>query len=149
MRMNRLQNEKVIATVDLAQRTLNPEPTIVYHEQSKTYIEVTDDLFFMKDGSGFVLSSERDGWNHIYSVNIASGKQLQLTRGGWDVIAVNGIDEANKRVIFTAAKSDTKDQDVLAVPLNGKGVMQLSPIGGTNDPEFSTVSGISSTRVAH
>ncbi len=138
MRMNRLQNEKVIATVDLAQRTLNPEPKIVYQETSKTYIEVTDDLYFIKDGSGFVLSSERDGWNHIYSVNIASGKQLQLTRGGWDVIAVNGIDEANQRVIFTAAKSDPKNQDVLAVPLNGKGVMQLSPLGGTNDPEFST-----------
>jgi len=137
MRMNRLQNEKVIATVDLSQRGRDPIPSPVYFETSLTYIEVTDDLHFMADGSGFVLTSEKDGWNHIYFVPM-NGEPRQLTSGAWDVIAVKGIDEKNKRVVFTAAKRAPEAQDVLAVPLSGKGVMQLSPEGGYNEAEFST-----------
>lgn len=137
MRMNRLQNEKVIATVDLSQRGLNLIPSPVYIETCDTYAEVTDDLHFLADGTGFVLTSERDGWNHIYLVPM-NGEPRQLTKGAWDVLGVKGIDEKNKRVVFTAAKSAPEAQEVLAVPLNGKGIVQLSPEGGWNDAEFST-----------
>ena len=139
MRMNRLQNEKLIYTVKLppSGTKARPVPSEVYRETSTTYIEVTDDLFFLADGSGFVMSTEMDGWNHIHLVSM-SGEARVLTRGAWDVTAVLGIDEANRRIVFTAAKSATENQDVLAVPLNGKGVMALSPEGGYNEAEFST-----------
>ncbi|MBK7382832.1 MAG: S9 family peptidase [Flavobacteriales bacterium] len=135
MRLNRLQNEKTIASVNLAERSVPPVVNTLYQEKSKTYVEVTDDLHFLEDGA-FVLTSEKDGWNHIY-LHREGTQPLQLTRGGWDVVAVMGVDEKNKRVIFTAAKSAPENQDVLAVPLNGKGVLPLSPEGGYNDAEFS------------
>jgi dipeptidyl-peptidase-4 len=139
MRMNRLQSEKVICTVKLPPpgTKARPVPSEIYKETSDTYIEVTDDLFFLADGSGFILTSEKDGWNHIYRVNLKDGSQQQLTRGAWDVTGVKGIDEKGQRVVFTAAKSAVENQDVLATPLNGKGVMALSPAGGHNDAEFS------------
>lgn len=139
MRMNRLQNEKLIFTVKLpppGTRTL-PGLQEVYREKSNTYVEVTDDLHFLEDGSGFVLTSEQSGWNHIYHVPFG-GKPKALTTGAWDVLEVKGIDERNKRVVFTAAKSGIRNADVLAVPLSGKGIVQLSPAGGTNNAEFST-----------
>ena len=140
MRLNRLQNEKVLCTVKLPPpgTKARPVPTEIYKETSPTYIEVTDDLFFLADGSGFILTSEKDGWNHIHRVNLKDGSQQQLTRGAWDVVGVKGIDEKGQRVIFTAAKSAPENQEVLAAPLSGKGVMQLSPLGGVNDAEFST-----------
>lgn len=139
MRMNRLQNEKLIYTVQMPPpgTKARPVPTEVYRETSKTYIEVTDDLFFLSDGSGFILTSEKDGWNHIYKVNLKDGVQLQLTGGAWDVTGVKGIDAKGQRVIYTAAKSAPEHQEVLATPLSGKGVIQLSPLGGVNDAEFS------------
>lgn len=137
MRMNRLQNEKVIATVDLSERGLMPQPQVVYREEQRTYVEVTDDLHFLSDDSGFVLSSERDGWNHVYFVPM-NGEPRQLTRGGWDVVSVKGVDERAGQVIFTAAKDSPETQQVLAVPLSGKGLLELSPKGGHNDAEFST-----------
>ncbi len=136
MRMNRLQNEKVILTVDLSQRSKEPIPEEVYREQSRTYIEVTDDLHFLNDGSGFVLTSEKSGWNHIYHVPFG-GEPKALTSSEWDVIGVKGIDEKNKRVIFTAARMSPLDREVWAVQLSGKGMTQLSPKGGHNDAEFS------------
>lgn len=139
MRMNRLQNEKLILTVQLPPPGSRALPTLqeVYREKSGTYVEVTDDLHFLKDGSGFILTSEQSGWNHVYHVPFG-GKPKPLTSGAWDVLEVKGIDERNKRVVFTAAKSGIRSVDVLAVPLSGKGIITLSPMGGTNDAEFST-----------
>ena len=148
MRMNRLQNEKVIVTVALPPAGAMAKLTaqVIYRETSKTYVDVTDDLFFLADGSGFVLTSERDGWNHIYWCAVPSGSTLEktgatqraLTSGNWDVVAVKGIDEKSKRVIFSASKAAPESQEVWAVGLSGKGMTQLSPAGGYSDAEFST-----------
>ncbi len=137
MRMDRLQRNKEILTVDLRKRVLPPVPEVVYSETSGTYVEVTDDLHFTADGKSFVLTSERDGWNHIYLVPFG-GAPRALTSGEWDVVAVKGIDERGKRVVFTASRGGPTQQEVWAAGLNGRGLAMLSPMGGMNDAEFST-----------
>lgn len=153
MRMNRLQNEKLIYTVQVPVIKQGPgalRPQEIYKEQSRTYIEVTDDLHFLKDGSGFVLTSESSGWNQVYfcplggkaatkppTLSAATVKRA-ITSGSFDVTGVKGIDEAGKRVIFTASMKDAMHQEVYAIGLNGKGLKELSPVGGSNDAEFST-----------
>lgn len=138
MRMNRLQNEKVILTVDLPPAGAMAKLTAreVFKETSATYVEVTDDLHFLANGKGFVLTSERSGWNHIYFIP-TGGQPQALTSGDWDVVAVAGIDEKGQRVIFTAARTAPENQDVWGVGLTGKNLKQLSPAGGYNDAEFS------------
>lgn len=136
MRLNRLQNEKLIYTLDLARPATDASLKLIYKEASPTYIEVTDDLHFLKDGS-FLLTNEQDGWNHIVW-NSADGKVRRvITPGNYDVLAVQGVDEANKRVLFTASKLDPAQQELWAVGLDGKKLKQLSPAGGTNDADFS------------
>ncbi|HOY28362.1 MAG TPA: S9 family peptidase [Flavobacteriales bacterium] len=139
MRLNRLQNQKEILLVKVPPTGTKMQPIaeVVYRETSKTYVEVTDDLHFLADGSGFVLTSERSGWNHLYHVPMG-GEPKALTTGEWDVVSVAGIDEKGKRVIFTAARTVPENQDVWAVGFGGKGLKQLSPPGGYNDAEFST-----------
>lgn len=151
MRMNRLQNEKLIYTLNVSgQRPVQAglNPTLVYRETSKTYIEVTDDLFFTEDGSGFIITNETSGWNQIHWCPLTPPKGFQasagntftrpITMGNYDVLGVKGIDNAGKRVIFTASMKDAMHQEVYAIALNGKGLKELSPVGGSNDAEFST-----------
>ena len=136
MRMNRLQNEKLIYTCH-ASAPAAANLKLIYKETSPTYIEVTDDLHFLHDGS-FVLTNEQDGWNHIVW-NSADGKvQRVITPGNYDVLAVSGVDEKAKRVYFTASKLAPTQQEVWSVGLNGKGLKQLSPAGGVNNADFST-----------
>lgn len=158
MRMNRLQNEKVIATLELAGSAkpvtkvpvrgatvdrrvpdlIGMEPRTVYRETSSTYVEVTDDLHWLADGSGFILTSEKSGWNHIWFRGMDGTTERAITTGNWDVIGVKGIDEKNARVVFTAAKNAPNQQEVWAKSLSGKSQpVQLSPAGGANDAEFS------------
>ncbi len=135
MRMNRLQNEKLIYTCDAATAS-DASLKLIYKETSPTYIEVTDDLTFLKDGS-FVLTNEQDRWNHIVW-NSADGQvQRVLTSGNYDVAGVSGVDEKSKRVFFTASKLGPAQQEVWSVGMDGKGLKQLSPAGGVNDADFS------------
>jgi dipeptidyl-peptidase 4 len=134
MRMGRLQNDKVLRTVDLDNALAQQE---IYHETSPTYIEVTDDLFWLEDCSGFVLTSERDGYNHIYRHDLRTKKVVQLTRGPWDVIAVSGVDQKRKRVLFQSAQRDAHSNEVYAVGLDGKRLQLLVPEGGTNEAHWS------------
>lgn len=138
MRMNRLQNQKDILLVKVPPTGTKMQPIseVIYSETSKTYVEVTDDLHFMGNGTGFVLTSERSGWNHIYWVPMG-GEPKALTSGEWDVVSVAGIDEKRLRVIFTAARTAPENQDVWSVGLTGKDLKQLSPAGGYNEAEFS------------
>src|SRR6266852_8584857 len=63
-------------------------------ENDPNWINVSDDLYFFKDGKRFLWSSERRGYRHLY-LNDLEGKQLaQLTKGEWEVSAVDAIDEA-------------------------------------------------------
>jgi dipeptidyl-peptidase-4 len=136
MRMDRLQNEKLIFTSDVSDPNAAGAPKQIYKETSPTYIEVTDDLHFLKDGS-FILTNEQDGWNHIVW-NSADGKaQRILTPGNYDVVSVNGVDEKGKRVLFTASKLDPTQQEVWSIGLDGKHLKQLSPAGGVNEADFS------------
>ncbi|MBL7938741.1 MAG: S9 family peptidase [Flavobacteriales bacterium] len=138
MRLNRLQNEKVIMTVELPPAGAMAKLTAkeIYRETSKTYIEVTDDLHFLSDGKGYVLTHEQSGWNHIY-LGPNGGSPRAITTGEWDVVSVIGIDEKGKRVIFSAAKTAPENQEIWSVGFDGKGLKQLSPTGGYNDAEFS------------
>lgn len=141
MQLNRLQNEKLILTVNvpaLRQVQTPVKPKEIYRETSTSYIEVTDDLHFLKDGSGFLLTSEKSGWNHVYWCAMDGSVQRPITAGDFDVVGVQGIDEAGKRVIFSAALKSPTQQGIYAIGLNGKGLKELSPVGGFNDAEWST-----------
>lgn len=141
MTMNRLQNTKTIKTVELAalRQVQTPlRPKTIYNEESDTYIEVTDDLHFLKNGKGFVLTSTSSGFNHIYSYNMSGKPMGQLTEGSWDVIEIIGLDEKRKRVIYASAESSPIEQEIWSIGLNGKGKRLISQKGGWNDAEFSS-----------
>ncbi len=86
-------------------------------EQDPYWINVTDDLKFLKDG-GFIWGSDRDGWHHLYRYD-QHGKLLgQLTAGAWNVNKLEGVDEADHGVYFTADKDTPLQQNLYRVPLN-------------------------------
>src|SRR5260370_19569117 len=66
----------------------------VFSENDANWIKLSDDLYIIKDGKRFLWSSERSGYRHLYLYDL-EGKQLaQLTKGEWEVSAVDAVDEA-------------------------------------------------------
>ena len=56
------------------------------------------------DGREVLWMSERDGWNHIYLYDGATGRvKNQVTKGEWPVRGVDSVDVANRQIYFRAS----------------------------------------------
>ena len=109
---------------------------IVLNEKDKAYVDVTDNLTFLKDNS-FIWTSEKDGFNHIYLYN-KSGKLInQVTKGNWEVTNYYGFDEKNKTVYYQSVENGSINRDVYKIGLDGKNKKRLSNQIGTNGATFS------------
>ena len=131
--INRHQNELDLWAIDTASNT----SSILLTETDTAYVDVTDNLTFLKDNS-FIWTSEKDGHNHLYHYS-KKGKLInQLTQGNWEVTAYYGCDEKNKRIYYQSVENGSINRDVYAVGLNGKKKRRLSNSTGTNTAAFST-----------
>ena len=131
-RLNRLQNKLELIFTDV----IGGKGVIAYTDESKTYVDVTDDLRFVGD-KGFIISSERDEYNHLYYYDI-SGKLInQITKGPFDVTEFNGFDEDTKTIYYTSTENGAINRDVYSVKLTGKDKKRLSTKSGFTSFEFT------------
>jgi len=133
-RMNRHQNKLEILLAD----SESGKTRVIYTEVDKAYIEINDHLKFFRDGKSFILTSEKDGFRHIYHYKLDGSLIRQLTTGNWEVTDLYGIDEPNGLVFFQSDESSPLNRDVYSVTLDGKKKKKLSDRSGTNTPEFSS-----------
>lgn len=109
---------------------------VVLNEKDKAYVDITDNLTFLKDNS-FIWTSEKDGFNHIYLYDRNGKLKNQVTKGNWEVTAYYGFDEKNKVVFYQSVENGSINRDVYRVNLDGSGKKRLSSLTGTNDATFS------------
>lgn len=109
---------------------------VILNEKDKAYVDVTDNLTFLKDNS-FIWTSEKDGFNHIYVYDKTGKLRTQVTKGKWEVTAYYGFDEKNKTIFYQSVENGSINRDVYRIGLDGKNKMRLTSQTGTNDATFS------------
>ena len=106
-------------------------------ENDPNWINLSDDLYFLKDGKRFLWSSERNGYRHLYLFDI-KGKQLaQLTKGEWEVTSIDAVDETKGLVYFTATEKSPLERQLYRVALDGTGFARITKDAGTHAAVFS------------
>jgi len=140
---NRLQTRLDLYFVE---RT-SGKPTRVLTETDAGWVN-THDLEFLEGGKGFLWSSERDGYTHLYRY-AADGTLLNaVTKGQWSVRgpggfttapigAIAGVDEARSLVYFTALEKSPVERQLYRVHLDGSGQERLSREDGVHQVSFS------------
>jgi dipeptidyl-peptidase-4 len=127
-RLNRAQAELDLLIAD----TATGSSRVALTENDPNWINLSDDLYFLKDGKQFLWSSERGGYRHLYLYDVG-GKQLaQLTKGDWEVAAVDGVDEAKGLVYFTATEESPLERQLYRVALDGSGFARVTKEEGTH-----------------
>ncbi len=132
-RLNRDQNKLDLLVAD----TATGKPSTLLTEKDPYWINVNDDLHFLKDGKRFLWSSERTGYRHIYLYRL-DGKQIaQLTKGDWEVSHIDGIDEAKGVVYFTATEKSPIERHFYRVGLDGNGFARITQEDGVHTINLS------------
>ena len=109
---------------------------VVLNEKDKAYIDVTDNLTFLKDNS-FIWTSEKDGFNHIYQYDKTGKLKNQITKGNWEVTNYYGFDEKTGIIYYQSVENGSVNRDVYSIKLNGSGKTRLTASTGTNAATFS------------
>jgi len=114
-RMNRLQNHLDLLLTDAS----TGASSVLLAEDNKYYVDIFDNTKFLKDGSGFIFTSEKSGYNHIYYYGMDGRLKKQLTSGNWDIAEVSGIDEANKMVYYISFEDGPMNKMLYSVSFDG------------------------------
>lgn len=95
---------------------------------------------WIRDGTRFVLLSERNGWRQAYVIS-RDGKQRQLlTKDRSDIIARGPVDERGGRLYYLASPKNATQRYLYRIRLDGKGDPErVTPMDqpGTHGYEFS------------
>jgi dipeptidyl-peptidase-4 len=100
----------------------------VYDEKQKTWIDLDDDnrIDFLSAGKGWIIKSDKDGWQNLYLYDNDGKFITQLTSGNFWGTSIVKIDEKAKAVFFRARKENSARYDFYKVGLDGKGLTRLS-----------------------
>lgn len=113
------------------------KPKTLVKERSEAWVNLNNDLHFLKQQSAFVWASERDGFNHLYLFDLKGKLKTQLTKGNWAVDQLEYIDETAGWVYFTGRKDTPIEKHLYRVPLAGGKVERVSSEAGMHDPVFA------------
>ena len=109
---------------------------VVLNEKDKAYVDVTDNLTFLKDNS-FIWTSEKDGFNHIYLYDKTGKLKNQVTKGNWEITNYYGFDEKSNTVFYQSVENGSINRDVYRIGIDGKNKTRLTSQTGTNTATFS------------
>ncbi len=127
---------EVEAATGKARAVISEEPTTFFCYSGKKY------RFDLDDGKEIVWMSERDGWNHLYLYDGATGGvKNQITKGEWVVRGVEKVDEKERRIWFRASGMVPGEDPYFIyyyrINFDGTGLTALTEGHGTHTASFS------------
>jgi dipeptidyl aminopeptidase/acylaminoacyl peptidase len=122
-------------------------------EESKTFVDYrplaenrTDTgkkfRYDLADGKEIIWGSERDGWEHLYLLDGATGKvKNQITKGNWIVRYVDYVDEQKRQIWFRASgmnpKQDPYFTQYYRINFDGTGLTAFTETDGDHTVAYS------------
>lgn len=97
--MNRAQNTNKVWIAKIGENT----PVNIFTDQDAAWLEMNDNVRWLKGNKYFTWESERDGWRHLYRVS-RDGKEIKpITQGAFDYIQevqARGIQDLARQYSF-------------------------------------------------
>lgn len=142
--LNRKQNHSKLMYANAKTGAVNT----IYEETDEAWVDIrsrwADDnpagWEWLSGGKEFIWVSEKDGWRHLFRVSRDGKNETLITKGNFDVIAPEQIDEANGYVYFTASPTNATQKYLYRTKLDGTGEAErVSPAieEGTHEYQIS------------
>jgi dipeptidyl-peptidase 4 len=131
--INRDQNSIKIILADPS----SGDYTQIYNDSRKTWLEFYEDIYVMKNGTGFIVRSSRNDWENLYYYAWDGKLLAQLTNFNFRVTAIDRVDEDLKMVYFSATGPESTDIHSFRIGLDGRTPLQLTSGNGTHNVSIS------------
>ena len=119
--LNRLQNTLQIMIANTATGDTKP----ILTEKDEAWVDVDlPTMQWIDDGKRFLWLSDRNGWEHIYSVARDGSDIKPLTLGDYDALSIAAVDENARFVYFIASPENATQRYLYRVPLDGTGKLE-------------------------
>jgi len=143
--LSRKQNVSDVMLCDIA----TGGSKTIFHETDDAWIDILGlwdaDYYYggwdwLRNGKEFVWASEKDGWRHLYRIGIDGKNETLITKGNYDVMQIDLIDEMNGYVYFDASPENATQKYLYRTKLDGSGTPErITPSNqrGTHDYHLS------------
>lgn len=131
--MNRKQNQTDIMLCNISTGASKS----IYHEADEAWISTMGEWDgdydyggwdWLNNGKEFLWASEKDGWRHLYRLSIDGKSETLITKGNYDVIDLQAIDEKTGYVYFAASPENATQKYLYRTKLDGSGTAErLTP----------------------
>ncbi|MCL2245778.1 MAG: S9 family peptidase [Lentimicrobiaceae bacterium] len=132
LQLNRFQNKLEFVKYNV----LNHNYSIVFADTNPYWLNVTHNYYFLNNNNSMILTSEKDGFNHIYLVDF-NGNIKQLTSGNWEVASIQYVNYKTKQIYYLSNENDPLGRNLFVVDFSGKKKTRLSKGEGWNTSTFS------------
>jgi dipeptidyl aminopeptidase/acylaminoacyl peptidase len=113
-------------------------PTFIYYNGTNDGLSSGKHYRYdVSDGKEIIWMSERDGWNHLYLYDGATGRvKNQITRGNWVVRNVERVDTVARQIYFAGNGMNAGEDPYLLhyyrINFDGTGLTPLTPAKGNH-----------------
>ena len=133
---NRLQNTNRLISVNATSH----EVQTILTETDPAWVENSNPkLRWYDQNKKLVWLSERDGWQHAYSVTRTPGKPVLITPGKFDVISIDAVDPHGEWVYLSASPDQPTQRALYRAHLDRTKLEQITPanLPGTHTYDIS------------
>ena len=116
--LNRQQNRNDFLTADIKSGTVKR----VFRDESKSWVDIVEEVPWIDGGKTFLWMSERDGFQHVYRVPREGGDGQLVTKFDADVTDMAGFDEKGGWLYFRASPDNAAQRYLYRSKLDGSGV---------------------------
>ncbi len=132
-KINRGQDHLFLYRVD----AVTGKRVLIHEEKQDSWIDFYNDIYILKKNRGFIITSDVDGWKHLYYFDMKGKLKKRLTKGNWRVRSIQKVDEKHGVVYFTGFMEKSTDNHLFRVTLKGKGLRKLSSGRGNHYIQLS------------
>jgi dipeptidyl aminopeptidase/acylaminoacyl peptidase len=100
--------------------TASAKTTTLFHEHDDAWLDGPgyDTLGWLKNGDEIYFESERDGWDHLYTVSALGREARQLTSGKFEVTDVE-LSQDGSKFYLTTSEAGAPEHHFYSMSVNG------------------------------
>jgi dipeptidyl-peptidase 4 len=133
-RLNRKQT--LLELLKANTKTGNTE--VLYTETKPDYIKINpNNGMYVKSRKSLLWLSEKNGFNNIYEIDVATGKDVPVTKATWEVSGIYTVDEDRQIIYYAANETSPVNKNVYRINFDGGNRIRLTDARGWHQAYFT------------